>query len=90
VGSYGRPMIVQVQPDPFERRQVARWLLGVFEVGVITAIVSAAAGWVGTALALAVSRAIGNDAFGSALSALVWGPIFALVGAYVILRLLAR
>jgi hypothetical protein len=83
-------MIVQVRPDPFERRQVARWSLGAFEVAVLTAIVSAAAGWVGSALAFAVSHAIGNDAFGSALSALVWGPVFALVGAYIMLRLLAR
>jgi hypothetical protein len=90
VGSYARPMIVQVRPDPFERRQVARWLLGAFEVAVPTLIVSALSGWVGTGLAFEVSRAIGNDAFGSALSAIVWGPVFALVGAYVTLRLLAR
>lgn len=83
-------MIVQVRPDPFERRQVARWLLGLFEVAVPTAVVSAVSGWFGVLLAAAVSGGIGNNPAGTILSALVWGPVFAAIGAYLTLRLMAR
>ena len=89
-GSYDRPMIVQVRPDPFERRQVARWLLSLFEVAVPTAVVGAVSGWFGVLLAAAVSGGIGNNPTGTVLSALVWGPVFAVIGAYLTLRLLAR
>lgn len=83
-------MIVELRPDPFERRQVARWLLGAFEVALITLLVSAISGWVGTTLAIELSRAIGNDPFGSAIAGLVWGGVFALFGGYAALRILAR
>lgn len=83
-------MIVEVRHDPFERRQVARWLLGAFEVLVPTIVVSGICGWIGTGLAIAVSRGLGNDLAGTILSAFVWGPVFAIAGAYVTLRFLAR
>ncbi|MBA2382628.1 MAG: hypothetical protein H0V73_11015 [Chloroflexi bacterium] len=83
-------IFVEVRPDPFERRQVARWFLSAFEVLVTTILVSSICWWIGAVLASAVSQAIGNDLAGTFISALVWSTVFGLVGAYVTLRLLAR
>jgi predicted anti-sigma-YlaC factor YlaD len=83
-------MVIQVDPDPFERRQVARWLLGAFEVALVTILVSTIFAWLGTMLAIWVSRAIGNDPIGSAVAGIVWGAVFGLIGAYAALRYLAR
>ena len=85
-----RPIVVEIRPDPFERRQVARWILGAFEVIVAATIVSTITGWLGIILALSVSGLIGNDAFGGIVTALIWGPVFGLAGAYLTLRFLAR
>jgi hypothetical protein len=83
-------MVVEVRPDPFQRRQVARWLLGAFEVLVPTALVSAVSGWFGVNLGMAVADALGKGLAGAVISAVVWGPVFSLAGAYATLRFLAR
>jgi hypothetical protein len=83
-------MIVEVRPDLFERRQVARWILATFEVSLISGTVGWISGFAGATAATAFSAAIGNDLFGTIVSALVWGPVFGVLGAYLTLRYLAR
>jgi hypothetical protein len=82
-------MIVEVRPDLFERRQMARWILAAFEVLVVTGLVSTICGWLGAAVATEVSTAIGNDIFATILTAAIWGWVGAIAGAYLTLRYLA-
>ncbi len=82
-------MIVEVQPDLFARRQMARWILAAFEVLLVTGLVSTICGWLGAAVASEFSKAIGNDIFGTVLTAAVWGWVGAIAGAYFTLRYLA-
>lgn len=89
-GTASQPLIVAISPDPFDRRQVARWILGAFEVVVlasVTSLVLSAVGWI---LASVVSQAIGNDAIGTFITGAFWSSVFGLAGAYGTLRLLAR
>jgi hypothetical protein len=83
-------MIVELRPDPFDRRQVARWMLATFEVLLITGVVGSICFFVGATAATAFAAALGNDRAGQSVSALVWGPVFGFLGAWVTLRLLAR
>lgn len=83
-------MIVELRPDPYERRQMARWILAAFEVLLLTGIASTICGWAAAAIATAFSQAIGNDIFATLLTAAVWGWVGAVGGGYVTLRYLAR
>jgi hypothetical protein len=83
-------MSVQVVPDPWSRRQIARLLVGLFEVTIVAVVVGFVFAWLGAMLATTVSRLLGNDDFGTAISVLVWAPAFGAFGAYVALRSMAR
>lgn len=90
VGTTERPMIVEIRPDLFERRQMARWILAAFEVLLLTGLVSVICGWLGAEAATEFSRLIGNDIFSAILTAAIWGWFGTIAGAYITLRYLAR
>jgi hypothetical protein len=83
------PLLVQIRPDPWQRRQVARWVLALFEISILTGIASligsVAAGLAGSAIA----AAIGNDAIGIAIPGFIWRMIGGLLAGYLTLRYLA-
>ena len=89
-GTVSRPLIVEIRPDPFERRQVARWLLGAFEVVLLTSVASLALSALGWVLATIFSDAIGNDARGTFVTGAFWSIVLGFAGMYGSLRLLAR
>lgn len=90
VGTPDRPMQVELRPDPFARRQVSRWLLGVFEVLVVSGLVGAVSGWIGATLAGELSRLLRNDPGASMLVGVLWFVTFAITGAWLTLRYMAR
>lgn len=81
--------IVQIRPDPFERRQVARWILAAFEVTILVSVAFVVGASLAGILAALVANALGNDLLGVVVPVAVWSALGGLILAYVTLRRLA-
>lgn len=89
-GTPMRPLTVEIAPDLLSRKQIARWLLGVFEVLVLSTIVGLVSGWLGSVLAGELSRALRNDPGATFFVSVLWFVTFGLTGVWLTLRALAR
>jgi DNA-directed RNA polymerase subunit RPC12/RpoP len=81
---------VEIRPDPFERRQVARWVLALFEISVFTSLAGLIGWGIGGSIGSWLAGAIGNDFGGILLSGLIWGAVAGTLAIYATLRYMAR
>jgi hypothetical protein len=83
------PTVVQIRPDPYDRRQVARWLLALFEISILVGIASLLGSVVAGFAGAAIATLIGNNLVGTIVPGLIWWFLGGLIGAYLMLRFLA-
>ena len=80
---------MRIRPDPWQRRQVARWVLALFEISFLVGIAGALGSVVAGLAGAAVAGFLGNDPLGVLVPGLVWWALGGLIGSYLMLRFLA-